>query len=83
MTGNEAIAALLEDRFTTTSTELAFAIFTVPKGLSPPFTLVDESVKDEIAGASTFSVPEKPQYSFQQAQSLKLEQIHQLYHFRE
>ena len=56
--GNEAIAALLEERFTTTSTELALAIFTVPKGLSPPFTLVSESANDETAGASTFSVPD-------------------------
>jgi hypothetical protein len=32
------------------------AIFTVPKGLSPPFTLVDESVNDDTPGASTFSV---------------------------
>jgi hypothetical protein len=56
--GNEATAALLEDRLTTTSTELTFAIFTVPRGKDPPFTLVDESVNDETDGASTLSFPD-------------------------
>jgi hypothetical protein len=56
--GTEATDALEEDSSTTTSTELAFAIFTVPRGKEPPFTLADESVKDETAGASTFSFPD-------------------------
>ncbi len=56
--GKEATDALEEDSSTTTSTVLTFAIFTVPRGKEPPFTLTDESVKDDTAGASTFSFPD-------------------------